>query len=141
MKKIILFLFAVASLFILTQCNSTSTEKLCSNADTRGKIISELMKNNAYMNEVMDSMRTKHSDVIITTAFAMAKSDMQMQGIMMDKMTDMCKMDTSMCKMMPDKTMDMCDADESCCDKMMGSMKSHPKVMKSMKGMCNMKGM
>ena len=36
---------------------------------------------------------------------------------------------------MMDKTMEMCDADQSRCDMMMGAMKPHPNVMKSMKGM------
>jgi len=141
MKKIILLPFAFAILFSLTQCINPALEKLISNAETRGKIISALMNDDAYMNEVMDSMMIKHPDVILSTVFVLAKNDMHTQENMMDKMTDMCKMDSSMCKMMMGKTMDMCEADQSKCKMMMGSMQSHPKVMKSMQGMCNMNGM
>ena len=46
-----------------------------------------------------------------------------------------------MCKTMMGKTMDMCDADQSNCKMMVGSMQTHPKATKTMKGMGNMKGM
>ena len=46
----------------------------------------------------------------------MAKSDKQMQEMMMNKMTDMCKMDTSMTKMVVTKTMKMLDESKfDCC--------------------------
>ena len=143
MKKIILLPFAFAMLFSLTQCNNPAPEKLISNTETRGKIISALMNNDAYMNEAMDSMMIKHPDVILSTVFVLAKNDMHTQENMMDKMTDMCKMDSSMCKMMMGKTMEMCDMDKSKCSMMMGSLKEHPKGMQSMKdmGTCDMKGM
>ncbi len=141
MKKITITLFAFALLFSLTECNNSRPEKVCTDAGTRGKLISELMNNDVYMKEVMDSMRTKHPDVILNTIFIIAKDDKQMQESMMDKMTEGCKMDSSMCKMMMGKTMDMCDMDKSKCDMMMGSMQSRPNVMKSMEGMCGMKGM
>ena len=138
MKKIILSLFTGATMLLLTQCNTTP-ENLCSNAGTRGKIISSLMSNDAYMTEVMDSMRTKHSDAMLSNVFVMAKSDKKMQENMMDKMTGMCNTDSSMCKMMMDKTMDMCEANQSKCDMMVGTMQSHPKMMKSMHQMGDMK--
>jgi hypothetical protein len=135
MKKTFLILFTVTAMFSFTQCNNTAPEKLCNDSGMRGKIISSLMSNDAYMNEVMDSMRTKHADAMLTSCFNMAKSDKQMQGNMMAKMTSMCSADSSMCKMMMDKTMDMCDADQSKCNMMMGSMQAHPKIMKSMHNM------
>ena len=143
MKKLTVLLLSVAALFILTQCNNSAPEKLCSNAETRGKIISTLMNSDAYMNEVMDSMRTKHAGVILSNSFIVAKSDKAMQKEMMNNMMSMCKTDTSMCKMMMDNTMEMCDTSKSKCKMMMGSMQSHPKGMKSMQdmGMCDMKGM
>ena len=141
MKKIIISLFSLALLFTLTQCNNPTPEKLCSNAETRGKIISELINNNTYMNEVMDSMRSKHPDVILSSLFAIAKDDKAVQTELMNNMMNMCSSDTSMCKMMMDKTMDMCNTDSSKCSMMMGSMKTHPKMMESMKGMSDMKKM
>jgi len=142
MKKLTILLLLSVVLILLTQCNNTSPEKLSSNADTRGKIISEFMNSDAYMNEVMDSMRTRHPDVILSSVFVIAKDNKQMQEGVMDKMTGMCKMDASACKMMMGKTIDMVDADSSACNMMMGFMQSHPNVKKAaQKSMCGMKGM
>ncbi len=90
----------------------------------------------------MDSMRTRHPEVILSTLFIIAKDDKQMQENMMDKMAGMCEMDSSVCEMMMGKTMDMADADSSQCSMMMGAMQSHPNVKKAaQKSMCGMKGM
>ena len=116
MKKITLILFAFATLISLTKCNNASPDELGSNADRRAKTISALVNNHAYMNQVMDSMRTKHPDAILSAVFIMAKSDKQMQEKMMNKMTDMCKTDTSMTKMVVTKTMKMLDESKfDCC--------------------------
>lgn len=45
------------------------------------------------------------------------------------------KTDSAMCNKMMDKTISMSDADSSICKIMPTSMKSHPNLMKSMKGM------
>ena len=131
MKKFKILLFAVAALMTFTQCESPAPEKTLEKADSRGKTISVLMNNDAYMKEVMDSMKTRHGG-----SMAM---DMPMDENMMNKMMEMCKTSPAMCKMMMDKTMAMCDADSSMCKMMMTSMKEHPNVMKSMEG--DMKGM
>lgn len=129
MKKLIIAILAIAGTLSLTQCTTANTDNITSNADTRGKVISQLMNNDAYMNEVMDSMKTKHPHT------------MDMSGDnMMDKMMDMCKADSAMCKKMMGKTMEMCNNDTAKCKMMMNSMHPHPNVMKSMKGMCDMKG-
>jgi hypothetical protein len=134
MKNLVILLLSFAALISFTQCNSTDPENLCTNPATRGELISALMKNDAYMNQVMDSMQTKHHA-------SMAKNDQAMQPETMDKMMAMCKSDTAMCKMMMDKTAAMCEADQSKCDMMMGSMQTSPKMMQSMHEMCDMKGM
>jgi hypothetical protein len=136
MKKVKILLFAVVAMMSFTQCENAASEKSLEKADTRGKTISALMNNDAYMKEVMDSMKTKHGG-----GMAM---DMPMNEDMMNKMMEKCKSDPNMCKMMMDKTMAMCDADSSMCKMMMTSMKNHPTLMKSMKdmeGMGDMKGM
>lgn len=133
MKKTAILLLFVAAVISFTQCNESAVNEVA-NAGERGKIISALMNNGAYMNEVMDSMKVKHG-------VEMAKNDHTMQAEMMEKTMANCKMDPAMCKSMMDKTMEMCDADQSRCDMMMGAMKPHPNVMKSMKGMCDMEGM
>ena len=130
----ILFI-AVAAMMFFTQCENPTPERTLEKADSRGKAISVLMNNDAYMKEVMDSMKTKHGGMAM---------DMPMDENMMNKMMEKCKADPTMCKMMMDKTMAMCDADSSMCKMMMTSMKEHPNMMKSMKGMegmGDMKGM
>ena len=131
MKNVKILLVAVAALMTFTQCESPAPEKTLEKADSRGKTISVLMNNDAYMKEVMDSMKTRHGG-----SMAM---DMPMDEKMMNKMMEMCKKNPAMGKMMMDKTMAMCDADSSMCKMMMTSMKEHPNVMKSMEG--DMKGM
>ncbi len=122
-------ILAIAGTISLTQCTTANADNV-SNADTRAKVISQLMSNDAYMNEVMDSMKTKHPHT------------MDMSGDnMMGKMMDMCKTDSTMCKKMMDKTMEMCNDDTAKCKMMMNSMLPHPNVMKAMKGMGDMKGM
>jgi hypothetical protein len=133
MKKITVFLFSVVALMSFTQCNNPTPTTALQQADTRGKTISALMNNDTYMKEVMDSMKTKHGGAM--------SMEMPMNEDMMNKMMEKCKNDPTMCKMMMDKTMAMCDADSSMCKMMMTSMKEHPNLMKSMKGMDDMKGM
>lgn len=125
MKKLTIGLLAIAMIITFAQCSNSSPDILCSNADSRSKIISTLMNNEVYMKEVMDSMQANHGDG------------------MMNSMMSMCASDSSMCKSMMGKTMEMCDMDKGKCDMMMGSMKEHPKTMQSMKdmGMCDMGGM
>ena len=132
MNKIIILLLAVAALTTFTQCD-TAPKTILEKADTRGQTISALMNNDVYMKEVMDSMKTKHGGAM--------SMDMPMDENMMNKMMEACKANPAMGKMMMDKTMAMCDADSSMCKMMMTSMKEHPNVMKSMKGMEEMKGM
>lgn len=122
-------ILAIAGTISLTQCTTANADNV-GNADTRAKVISQLMSNDAYINEVMDSMKTKHPHTM----------DMSSDN-MMDKMMDMCKADSAMCKKMMDKTMKMCNDDTAKCKMMMNAMLPHPNVMKAMKGMGDMKGM
>ncbi len=133
MKNLAIGLLAVAAVISFTQCNESASNELA-NAGERGQIISALMNNGAYMKQVMDSMEVKHGT-------GMGKHDMAMNPDMMGNMMEMCKTDSSMCKKMMSMCMDMCEADQSKCDMMMGAMHGHSKVMKSMEGMCDMKGM
>lgn len=134
MKNFSILLLSVAALILLTQCNQPSPERMCKNPAMRGKTISTLMNDEAYLKQVMDSMAVKHGA-------GMGKHDMAMNPEMMDKMMAECMADSSMCKKMMSKTMDMCEADQSKCDMMMGCMHGHANVLKSMEGMCDMKGM
>ena len=137
MKKVKMLLFCVVALMSFTQCNNPTPNMALKQADTRGKTISVLMNNDAYMKEVMDSMQMKHGG----NMSAMGKGDMKMDENMMNNMMEQCKTDPAMCKMMMDKTTAMCDADSAMCRMMMTSMQAHPNMMKSMEGMKDMKGM
>jgi hypothetical protein len=142
MKKIITIVFAVATIFSFTQCSNNSSNEI-TNADNRAKVISELMDNPAYMQEVMTAMKTKHGEAIVSTSCDMMKDDKETCTKMMGSMMDMCKSDTGMCKMMMGETMEMCDMDKEKCKMMMTSMHEHPKGMNNMKemGMCDIEGM
>ncbi len=118
---------------VFTRCNNSRVDQLVSNADSRGKIISELMNNDAYTHQLMDSLHAKHGGEMLDMSSEMMKGDKQMGMKMMDNMMEMCKSDTSMFKMMMSKTMNMCETDEAKCKMMVSSMQEHPKVMKSMK--------
>ena len=133
MKRVKILFFSLLALMSFTQCDNAAPTTTLQQADKRGKTISALMNNDAYMKEVMDSMKTKHGGAM--------SMDMPMDENMMNKMMEKCKNDPAMCKMMMDKTMAMCNADSAMCKMMMTSMQPHPNVMKSMQGMCDMKGM
>jgi hypothetical protein len=133
MKKTTILLISALVMILFTQCNNASIDQLVSNSDSRGNIISELMNNDAYRNQIMDSLRAKHAGVMFNMSSDMMKGDKQMRMKMMDNMMEMCKSDTSMFKMMMSKTMNMCEMDEAKCKMMASSMHGHPKVMKSMK--------
>lgn len=139
-NKIITIVFAFATIFSFTQCSNSSNNEI-SNADSRAKVISDLMDNPTYMQEVMTAMKTKHGEAIVSTSCEMMKDDNAACEKMMTSMMDKCKADTGMCKMMMGKTMEMCDMDKEKCKMMMTSMHEHPKGMKEMKnmGMCDMK--
>lgn len=138
-KKILTIVFAVATVFSLTQCGNNSGNEI-SNADHRAKIISELMNNENYMKEVMDTMKSKHGEAMVSTSYDLIKDDTATSTKMMSMMMEMCKSDTSMCKMMMGKTMEMCDTDKEKCKMMMTAMHEHPQGMKNLKdlGMCDM---
>jgi len=133
MKKVTILLIAALVMTLFTQCNNSSVDQLVSNPDSRGDIISELMSNDAYMNQIMDSLHAKHGGAMLDRSSAMMKGDRQMGMKMMNNMMEMCKSDTNMFKMMMSKTMNMCEMDEAKCRMMFSSMQEHPKVMKSMK--------
>jgi hypothetical protein len=124
MKPIAILLLSFTALFSLTQCNSTTPEMVSKDPAMRGKMISNLVNNEVYMQQVMDSMAVQHSK-------GMGKHEHAMNTEMMDKMMAACQTDSTMCKKMMSKTMDMCEADQAKCAMMMGAMQGHPKVMKS----------
>lgn len=141
MKKATILFFAFVGLIFFTQCRNSELGTVSTDAETRGKTISALVNNDSYMHQVMDSMRTIHPDIVLTTVYMIMKDDKAMQTRMMGDMMSMCKTDSAMCNAMMGKTMDMCEADQSKCSMMMGTMQTHPNVMKSMKGMYDMPGM
>ena len=132
-------LLAIGLLYI-TACTQPTAPSMLQNDEQKKDIISAILVNEAVSSELMDSLMIHHHDQMMTKMNSMMTGDKMMQGEMMGTMMDMCKSDDAMCKNMMDKTMEMCDADSTKCKMMMGSMQSHPNVMKSIQGMCNMKG-
>ena len=138
MKKISSFFIAFAALILLSRCESAAPQNLSDNT-SREKIITELIDNDSYRQEVMYSMQTKHPDAMLTNVLMTAKTNEQIQSDLMDKMMEMCKTDSSMFKMMMNKSMAMCNNDPAMCKMMMGAMHKNPNVMKNMQDMHGMK--
>ena len=133
MKKTTILLISAIVMLLFSQCNNSTVDQLVSKTDLRGSIISELMQNDAYRKQVMDSIHAKHSNEMFDRSSEMMRGDKQMGMKMMENMMGMCQSDTSMFKMMMGKSMDMCEMDETKCKMMARSMHKHPNVMKSMK--------
>jgi hypothetical protein len=96
-------LISVLVMILFTQCNDSSVDQLVSNADSRGNVISELMNNDAYMNQVVDSLHAKHAGAMFDRSSEMMKGDRQMGMKMIDNIMEMCKSDTSMFKMIDEQ--------------------------------------
>lgn len=140
-SKISSLLLLAAGFLYITSCTQPKAADMLQNDAQKSEIIAAILVNDAVSSELMDSLMIKHHEQMMMKMNSMMSGDKMMQGDMMGKMMEMCKSDSSMCKMMMDETMAMCDADQGKCNMMMTSMKSHPNVMKSMKGMCDMEGM
>lgn len=134
-------LLLVIAVIYLSGCTQPDSSTILKDDARRKAIISELVNDDQSSTELIDSLLLKHHDEVMTKMNAMMGGDKRMQGAMMGNMMSMCKSDSSMCKMMMNETMAMCDADQGKCNMMLGAMQSHPNVMKSMKGICNMEGM
>lgn len=124
-----------------TACTQPDSTNVLQNETRKKEIISALVNDDQASSMLIDSLLVKRHGDVMTKMNAMMGGDKEMQGAMVDNMMSMCKSDDAMCKMMMDETMAMCDADTSKCKMMMASMESHPNVMKSMEGICQMKGM
>ncbi len=125
----------------ITACTQPDSTNVLKDETQKQKIISALVNDDQASSALIDSLLIKRHGEVMTKMNAMMGGDKGMQGAMMGNMMSMCKSDSSMCKMMMNETMAMCDADAGKCKMMMASMESHPNVMKSVEGMCEMKGM
>lgn len=137
MKKYFsLSILTVAVMCLLSSCNNKQTADQCLKDDNQRKdVIVSITHSQPYMGEMMQEMMSSDS------CKQMMSQKMMSDPAMMNAMMSMCMKDSVMCKKMMSKTMDMCEADQSKCIMMMESMKSHGNVMKSMKGMDDMKDM
>jgi len=150
-KQTILPVLCAAALIFISACNTKPTADNYLKDDSHRKdIVLAMVHHQPYMTEMMNEMMNNDSckqmmmDNMMNDpnmkAMHMDKmmNDPNMKAMHIDKMITMCKDDSSLCKMMIDKTMEMCDADPAKCKMMMGSMQSHPTVLKSMKEMGDM---
>ena len=120
--KTIMILLVTASRYI-TGCTQNNMSDMFTNDAHRGEMFSEILKNDQWSSELIDSLMMKHHGEMMTKMNDMMKGDQRMQMGMMDSMMSMCNADSSMCKMM------------------MSSMQSRPNVMKSMQSMSDMNEM
>ena len=107
---------------VLLSCNSKpSADEYLKDDNQRKEVVLAIAHHQPYMSEMMQQMMNSDSCKQMMSENMM--SDPGMMKTMMGDMMSMCNKDSSMCKMM------------------MGSMQSQPKVMESMKGMCDMGNM
>ena len=133
-------IFLAVAMTLLLGCNDKqTTDQILKDDSQRMGLITTIAHQEPYMTQVMNEMMKSDSCKQMMAKGMM--NDPGMRTMMMENMMNMCKNDPNMCKMMMDKTMAMCEADSSKCTMMMESMKGHPKMMKSMKGMGDMKMM
>lgn len=89
MKKLTILFTGLLTIMVLSQCSKPSIGILMNNAETRGKIISELVNNDGYMTEVMDSMmHSNHGMKMMSQNHNMMKmmmSDSSMKHKMMNR--------------------------------------------------------
>ncbi|MFT6282127.1 MAG: hypothetical protein ACJA0U_002262 [Salibacteraceae bacterium] len=111
MKKLSILFVSISIMMLPTKCSSPSADQLCTNSETRGQIISELVNNDNYMNQVMDSMmQNNHGMEMMTGNNPMMNSKMSGKG-MMDRM----RSDTSMQRLMMNNMMYMLENDSVFC--------------------------
>ena len=138
-QTILPILFA-ATVILLTSCNSKQTaDNYLKDDNQRKDIVLAMAHHQPYMSEMMNEMM--NNDTCKRMMMDNMWNEPSMKGMHMDNMMNMSQTDTSMFKMMMDKTMGMCDTDPAKCKMMVSAMQSHPNVMNSMQGMCDMKHM
>jgi len=132
-KHTTLSILFAATVTFLTSCNSSpSADQYLQNEHHRKGVVQAMVHHQPYMSEMMQEMMNNDSCKQMMMANIM--DDPSMRGMTLDNMMNRSKTDTSMFKTMMGKTMKMCNDDTSKCAMMMGSMHTHPNVMKSMQG-------
>ena len=120
--KAILILLATTSLYI-SGCNQHDMSDMFTNDAHRGEMFSEILKNDQWSSELMDSLMMKHHEQMMMKMKSEVMGDKSMQEDMMGKMMDNCDADSNMCRMMT------------------GMMTNHKPTMKMMMGTMHDKGM
>jgi glutamine synthetase adenylyltransferase len=122
MKNKLTALSAVALVVVTGIANAQTPDKTLDNPTSRAKIISSLLNNHAYMNELMDSMKhSHHAQMMMADRPDMMKS-------MMD---DMMKNDATR-KTMMNEMMNSAEKDKMMCKEMMDMMMSKPALKEQM---------
>lgn len=124
MKKLFFFLSTILFIITIYSCNSNEPDSFLKNTTTRSKIISTLLKNSDYTNELMDSMIKQ-----------MNNTEMMHKMMGGDKMMQMMKGDTSMRNSMMEQMMKMANEDSMMCSRMMDKMMSQPNISKQLQTM------
>lgn len=116
-------LFSALAVFYIIGCTQPKASDILNNDAQKKELFSAIVSNDQASSELIDSLVTKRHEQVMMKMHSVMKTDPTMGKMMMGKMMEMCNDDSSMCKMM------------------MSSLQSHPKVMKSMEGMCDMNSM
>ncbi len=121
MRKLIALPFLFLAIFTFSGCKTNDPNKLLKNSDTRSQIISTLLKNAEYNNELMDSMMKQ-----------MNSAEMMHKMMGGDKMMQMMKGDTSIRNSMMGQMMEMADQDSMMCKKMMNMIMNQPNISRQL---------
>lgn len=137
MKATAFILFSLAIIFALALVYNTKTDKI---EDSNIEKLNTLLEDETYMHQFMDSMKSRHPDVVLSSAFEITDHNKGLQSEMMNQMVAMCYSEPAMSEMMMGMAMSMCDIDKEKCAKMANMMMNHKASMNCMLKMMHEKG-
>ena len=134
MKKTATLLLSAIGILFFTHCTNPDAENINTSPESRAKIISTMLNDDAFRAQLMDSIHANKHKMMKGEHGIMGRmmSDSSMHNMMMDKMMERCKSDTAMCRKMMGKTIDMCNVDSAKCAMMIDIGCCKKGMMKSM---------
>ena len=137
MKATAFILFSLAIIFGLALWYNTKTDKIeISNLEK----LNTLLDDENYMYQFMDSMKARHPEVVLSSAFEITDHNKGLQSEMMNQMVALCYSDPAMSEMMMGMAMSMCDIDKEKCAKMANMLMDHKTSMNCMLKMMHENG-
>lgn len=137
MKATAFILFSLTIIFALALLYNIRTDKIeVSNLEK----FNTLLEDKDYMYQFMDSMKARHPEVVLSSAFEITDHNQKLQSEMMNQMVAMCYSEPAMSEMMMGMAMSMCDIDKEKCAKMANMMMNHKASMNCMLRVLQEKG-